>query len=80
MFMCIFHTVQEKEPVGLQLGMSLPSPGTLGAELALSEWPQGNPQHPLPLDMQGYQIFPAIKTPQKWKQQLQGNFSLHHFI
>lgn len=41
------------------------TPGALEAELALTEWPEGNqhyPQH-LPLDMQGYQIFPAPKTP-----------------
>lgn len=85
-FMCILLTLQGKEPVGCSWGC--PSHHKLGpqqvfeAELALREWPQGNQQHPLPLDMQSYQISPAIKTPQKWKQQLQRIFffSLHHFI
>lgn len=52
------------------MGVALPSqavssPGTLEAELAPSEWPEGNQQYPqpLPLDRQGYQIFPAVKTP-----------------
>lgn len=83
--MCILLTLQGKEPVGCSWGC--PSHHKLGpqqvleAELALREWPQGNQQHPLPLDMQSYQISPAIKTPQKWKQQLQRIFfSLHHFI
>lgn len=85
--MCIFKTVEKKERVGLEVGVSLPSqaessPGTVEAELALSEWSEGNQRYPqpLPLDMQSYQIFPAVKTPWKWKQQLQRIFSLHHFI